>query len=279
MARKNIYTYGGQPARRNLTVADIIALRGKRTLTQTTADNAEEAAACEAAGIDLISIWDSDIDEIRKGASETFVTGGIGMTAYHTPDEILRAAIIVAEKGADAVYTPRGLHIVEMLAREGLAVQGHLGLVPRKSTLVGGLRAIGKTAEEALELYHAFRRLEDAGAYAVEVECVADQALREIAKRSKLVTHSIGAGSGGDIIFTFMSDICGETETRPRHARAFGELHRLRTRIAQERGAALQAYSKAVTEGSYPGPNESIFMSDVELDKLRNALEALPASL
>ena len=64
----------------------------------------------------------------------------------------------------------------------------------------------------------------DAGAFAAEVECVATEALAEIGPRSKLVTHSIGAGSAGDIIFMFLVDICGETERPPGHARAFANL-------------------------------------------------------
>jgi len=88
-----------------------------------------------------------------------------------------------------------------MLSKQGMAVQGYLGLVPRKSTLVGGLRAIGKTADEAMRLFEDFRRLDDAGAHTVEVECVASEALAEIKKYSQLVTHSIGSGSAGDVIF------------------------------------------------------------------------------
>ena len=52
----------------------------------------------------------------------------------------------------------------------------------------GGLRIVGRTAEEALELAEDFRRLENAGAYAAEVECVAAEALAAIAARSRLVT-------------------------------------------------------------------------------------------
>ena len=61
------------------------------------------------------------------------------------------------------VYTKRGPHIVEMLAREDIPVTCHLGFVPRKSTWQGGLRAIGKSAQEAKELWDAFRRMEDSG--------------------------------------------------------------------------------------------------------------------
>ena len=217
---RRIYTYGGRPAVRNLTVADLQANKAAGIkMTQVAALNGEEAAACEAAGIDMITIADIDIAEVRAAAPTPFVTGSQTMVQYVTEDEALGAAIRCAEQGADAIYTPRGLKTVEPLAGEGLAVQGHLGLVPRLSTRVGGLRIVGKTADEAMRLWEDFRRLEEAGAVAAEVECVAVEALIEIGKRSGLVTHSIGAGSGGDIIFSFMEDICGDVENRPRSRR------------------------------------------------------------
>ena len=210
---RRIYTFGGQPATRNLTVADLRANKSAGIkMTQVSALNGEEAAACESVGIDLITIADVDIREVRAAAPTTFVTGSQTMVQYVTEDEALGAAIRCAEQGADAIYTPRGLKTVERLAGEGLCVQGHLGLVPRLSTRVGGLRIIGRTADEAMRLWEDFRRLEEAGAVAAEVECVAVEALVEIGKRSGLVTHSIGAGSGGDIIFSFMEDICGDVE-------------------------------------------------------------------
>lgn len=272
MALKNIYTYGGFPAKRNLTVADIIALKGKRKLTQVSAINREEAAACEAAGIDLITIWDRDIHEVRAGAPDTFVTGALAMTDYHTNDEILRAAIKVAEAGADAVYTPRGLGVVEMLAKEGLCIQGHLGLIPRRSTQVGGLRAIARTADEAMQLLEDFRRLEEAGAYAVEVECVATEALEAISQRTSLVTHSIGSGSGGDIIFHFMEDICGDVENPPRHAKAFADLLSIRKQLSEERMRGLVGFKEAVDGGQFPDAKHSIAMPAEEQEKFQEAL-------
>lgn len=273
---RRIYTYGGRPARRNLTVADIQANKALgRKMTQVSAATEAEAAACVAAGIDLITIADTDIAAVRRGAPETFGTGSQTITQYATPNEALAAAIRVAERGADAIYTPRGLGIVEMLAREGLCVQGHLGLVPRLSTRVGGLRIIGKTADEALRLMQDFRRLEEAGALAAEVECVAAEALEEINRRTTLVTHSIGAGSGGDIIFSFMEDICGDVENPPRHAKAWGDLLSLRRAMAAERGRALAGFQQAVTEGTFPDTAHSAFMAPGEHAKLQEALDRL----
>ena len=209
-----------------------------------------------------------------RGRLETFTIADLPMTAHHTSDDILRAAVKAGESGADAVYTPRSLGVVEMLATEGLAVQGHLGLVPRLSTRRGGLRIVGKTAEEAIELAEDFRRLEDAGAFAAEVECVAIEALEAINPRTKLVTHSIGAGSGGDVIFMFLVDICGESEQPPRHARAFADLRCMRARIGDERRRALREYRDAVLDGSYPDAATSVPMRPGEPEKLHEALEA-----
>ena len=276
MKRRRIYTYGGKPARRNLTVADLIALRGKTTLCQTCPATEEEAAACEAVGIDVLNTSDADLRAVRAGAPETFTIADLPMTAHHTPDDILRAAVTAAEAGADAVYTPRSLEMVEMLAYEGLAVQGHLGLVPRLSTRRGGLRIVGKTAAEALELAEDFRRLEEAGAYAAEVECVASEALAAIGPRSALVTHSIGAGSAGDVIFMFLVDISGESERPPGHARAFADLPSFRRRLADERQRGLREFRSAVMDGRYPDAETSVSMLPDEHLKLLEALDARP---
>ena len=276
MKHKRIYTYGGRPARRNFTVADMIALKGTATLCQTCPATEEEAAACEAVGIDVLNTSDADLPAVRAGAPETFTIADLPMTAHQTPDDILRAAVKAAEFGADAVYTPRSLRMVEMLAREGLAVQGHLGLVPRLSTQRGGLRIVGKTADEAIALAEDFRRLEDAGAYAAEVECVAAEALAAINPLTKLVTHSIGAGSAGEVIFMFLVDICGESERPPGHAKAFAELRSIRAHLALERRRALRDYRHAVMSGAYPDAETSVSMLPNEHDKLLEALAARP---
>ena len=271
---RRIYTYGGRPATRNLTGADLRANKAAGIkMTQVSALNGEEAAACEAAGIDLITIADVDIVEIRDAAPTTFVTGSQTMVQYVTEDEALGAAIRCAEQGAAAIYTPRGLKTVERLADEGLCVQGHLGLVPRLSTRVGGLRVIGRTADEAMRLWEDFRRLEEAGAVAAEVECVAVEALVEIGKRSGLVTHSIGSGSGGDIVFSFMEDICGDVETPPRHARAWADMLSLRRAMAAERLKGLTGFRDAVRAGTFPHETHQVPMTAGEHGKFREALD------
>ena len=273
---KHIYTYGGQPAQRHLTVACLLKNKddGKR-MTQVTAFDAEEAAAAASQELDTLTIDCHTIEEIRAVAPHIFITAAQYMRQYVTEDEALGGAIDTMAKGADAIYSPRGLTTIERIAREGISVQGHTGLFPARSTQMGGLRTIGKTADEALSLMQDFRRLEEAGAYCCEVECVATEALAEIKKHSSLLTVTIGAGSHGDIILSYMSDLCGDTENPPRHAKAFGDLKSIRKQLANERLKALARYRTAVMDRSFPDDSNSVSMPADELEKLKEGLDKM----
>ena len=96
------------------------------------------------------------------------------------------SCIHLLEAGADAVYCPREPRIVEHLSAASIPVMSHVGLVPRTSTWIGGLRAFGRTADEALELYQTIKDLENAGAVMAEVEVVAADALSAIAPLTKM---------------------------------------------------------------------------------------------
>jgi 3-methyl-2-oxobutanoate hydroxymethyltransferase len=273
-----IYTFGGQPARRNLTLLDLRQAKAEgRKLTQANAtrDIAEEAAAVAATGIDILSVTSLRYEEARAAAPEHYIIATIGAAHLITPDDVLREAFRVATAGADCIYTIRSLKIIEMLAREGLLVQGHAGLVPRKSIASGGLRAMGRTADEALAILQDVRRLEEAGAVAVELECVAEQAATAISARTPLMTHAIGSGRGTDVVFLFTADICGDAPSPPRHARAFGSLPPLRAALDAERRRALAAFAGAVHTGQFPNTATSITMPQSEQDKLAEALDRL----
>ncbi|MDE0522805.1 MAG: 3-methyl-2-oxobutanoate hydroxymethyltransferase [Boseongicola sp.] len=270
---RRIYDWDARPQLRNYTAADLRALKGVRKLVQTTANSSEEAAAARDAGLDLVMGNAHNTAAVRAGAPDMFFTAAVSLPDFPTERDVLLAAFRAMKDGADSVYTARGPHVVEMLAREDIPVMCHLGLVPRKSTWNGGLRAIGKTAEEAFELWQAFRRMENAGAFSVEAEVICSRVMTEISRRTTLVTSSLGSGSGGDISYLFQNDICGEQPESPRHARAFGNLHALHERIKVERRAALEAFAKEARGGSYPGPSETADINDAEY---ADFLERLP---
>ena len=263
---KRIYDWDAKFCLRNYTAADLRALKGVRKLTQTTANTEEEAAAAADAGIDLVMGNAVNARAVRRGAPNHFYTAAIPMPDHPTEKDVLDAAFLAMKHGADSVYTARGPHIVELLAKEQIPVMCHLGLVPRRSTWNGGLRAIGKTADEAMELWRSFRRMEDAGAFSVEAEVICDRVLSEITRRTTLITSSLGSGSGGDIIYLFQNDICGEQPESPRHARAFGDLHALHDQMRAERRAALAVFHQAANTGAYPAEEETAQIADDEFE-------------
>ncbi len=269
---KRIYDWDARFAYRNYTAADLRALKGVRKLTQTTANSEEEAAAAADAGIDLVMGNAVNAEAVRRGAPNHFYTAAIPMPDHPSESDVLNAAFLAMKQGADSVYTARGPHIVELLAREQIPVMCHLGLVPRRSTWNGGLRAIGKTAEEAMELWRSFRRMEDAGAFSVEAEVICDRVMSEISQRTSLITSSLGSGSGADIIYLFQNDICGEQADSPRHARAFGNIHALQEQIRTERRAALTAFHQAANEGAYPAEKETAQIADEEFEKFSDLM-------
>lgn len=271
MAR--ILDYNGRDADRTATVASIRALRtsGER-FAQVTAGSADEAAAAEAAGIEMVVCMASSVAAVRLGSSRVFVTAAIDFGGAVTLDELLAAAFTALADGADAVITARRLDCVRLLAAEDIPVMGHLGFVPKKSTLFGGVRGVGKTADEAAKLWTQFQQLEDAGAFAVECELIPAQVMAEINRRTGMATISLGSGPDADVMFLFSSDICGESPRKPRHARAYGDLAALHAQIATERVRALSAFRADIAARKFPDDSE---IGHIEPDQLAQFLASI----
>lgn len=134
---------------------------------------------------------------------------------------------------------------------------------------------MGRTADEALAILADVRRLQDAGAIAVELECVAEEAATAISQQTPLITHGIGSGQGTDVIFLFTADICGDTPKLPRHAKPFADLKPLRAALDTERRRALTSYAEAVRTRTFPDPATTTAMLPAERDKMTEALARL----
>lgn len=269
-----ILDYTGREADRTVTVADIVALKSQgRQLAQVTASTPAEAAAAEQAGIEMVVCMSDFVPAVRAGSQRVFVTAEIDFSGAVTTDDLLRDALAALSAGADAVITARGLDGVRRLAHEDIPVMGHLGFVPKKSTLYGGVRAVGRTAPEALDLWQKFQALEEAGAFAVECELIPAAVMREIHERTGLATISLGSGPHADVQFLFTNDICGESERLPRHARAYADLAALRRQMDAARVAALTAFRADVAGGAFPSEAETARIEASELEAFRASLE------
>ena len=248
-----ILDFNGRDADRTVTVASIVALKGSgRQFVQVTAGTDEEAAAAEAAGIDMVVCLAGAVPDVRRGSSRLFVTAAIDFGGEVTLDDLLATAFRSLSAGADAVITARRLDAVRLLADEGVPVMGHLGFVPKRSNQLGGVRRVGRDAGEATALWRQFEALEDAGAFAVECELIPADVLAEITRRTSMVTISLGSGAHADVMFLFQSDVVGESERVPRHARVYGDVASLQQQIREERVRALAAFKADVASRTFP---------------------------
>jgi 3-methyl-2-oxobutanoate hydroxymethyltransferase len=258
-----IMTLGGEFATRNYTIKHLQERKGKAVLTETMPFTTSEAMAAEEAGIDTLKVkFDpknpASAIAIRKAAPNTFMTFCIGLTKIATVQEAVRAGFDAMEAGADGIMCQWGPEFIRAVSSVGIPVEAHAGLVPRLSTWTGGLRAVGKTVEEAIWVFEQIKSYEEAGAWAVEVEVVPAELLAQISRRTRLVTSSIGAGSGGDIQFMFAEDILGNhAPPFPRHTKQYRNLFKMEQALQVERVEGFRDYINDVKSGEFPG-NEHI---------------------
>lgn len=266
--------------RKKYTVFDLQQLKGQRCLTHIHVKSPEEAAAAEEAGVDLMSCsFDSPEAQERlpllvAAAPHSFLSAATphGLAA---PEEAIRVAFRALELGASSVYCSASPFIIEAMARERIPVVGHLGMVPRHVTWTN-YRAIGKTVDEAKELYRRLKELESAGAYAAELELVPHNLARFLTSQTKMILMSLGSGDGCDTQFLFSDDILGDYDERlPRHAKAYRNFLAEHRRLQRERVAAFREYIADVKEGRFPEREHLVEMEPQMLEEVVKAVQVV----
>jgi len=263
--------------RKKYTVHELRQLKGKRCLTHIHVKSPQEAAAAEEAGVDLMSCsFDNPESQARLpalvAAAPTSFLSAATPHGLASPEEAIRVAFRALEIGASSVYCSASPFIVEAMAREGIPVVGHLGMVPRHVTWTG-YRAIGRTVEEALQLHRRMKELENAGAYAAELEIVPHNLARFLSSQTTLILMSLGSGAGCDTQFLFSDDILGDYDERlPRHAKAYRNFAAEHRRLQAERLAAFREYIADVHEGHFPNRSHLVEMEAGLLDEVTRTL-------
>lgn len=245
-------------ARKRPTVADVRANKGKYHYTMMRTETWDELAAAEAAGIDMVSVPPEMLKQkhFRDVAPSLFAVPG--MALYSAPaavDDYMRWAFDMMNHGADAVYCAAAFETVERMAKDNIPVIGHVGLIPHFCTWTGGFKAVGKTADSAMQVYERCKRYEEAGAFGVEIEVVPPEVTAEISKKTSLFLVSMGGGAGGDCQYLFACDVLGtNTGHVPRHAKRYANLAAEYDRIQQMRISAFMEFVTEVHSGAYPAP-------------------------
>lgn len=262
--------------RKRPTIADMRAIKGKRQLTMLRVLTLEEAEAAERAGVDIVSIPPSLIldPRYRDAAPTLFSMPGENFYEIGTADDFLRWSFQMYKAGADAVYCSAGYETVRRMAEENIPVIGHVGLIPSRATWTGGFKAVGKTAESALKLWRDVKALENAGAFAAELEVVPGRVGDEITKRTSMLMLGMGGGANADAQYLFAEDVLGYTRGhRPRHAKAYRDFRTEFDRLQKERVAAFKEFVADVESGAYPEDKHLVPMEDAEFDAFMKGLK------
>lgn len=263
-------------ARTKPTVADLLAEKGRRQRTNIYVDTVDEAAAAEAAGIDIVTVQDSRMSaEYRNAAPTAFMVVGLEYGVHATTDDYLRAGFDAMLEGGDAVWSAASLQTIRRMRDEGIPVVSHVGLIPARRTWTGGFRAVGKTTETAMDVWRATRALEQAGAFAAEIEVVPHAVATEISQRTSMVMISMGSGTGCDAQYLFSTDILGTNRGHvPRHAKRYRNLAAEEDRLQAERIAAFTEYGADVSSGAFPDEAHLVDIGDAELQSFLEQLDA-----
>jgi 3-methyl-2-oxobutanoate hydroxymethyltransferase len=255
----------GFPPSARHTVASLMAGRGGRPRAMLRVETLEEAAAAEAAGVELLSVPPAMVMDrrFREMAPGAFAFPGDNFYEIGGTDDFLRWAFPLVKHGADAVYCSGSLATVRALADHAIPVCGHVGLIPSKRTWTGGFRAVGKTLDGAKRVWEQVRALEEAGAFAAEIEVVPHQITAAIAERTQLFLISMGAGPAGHAQYLFTDDVLGQNRGHvPRHARRYADFAAEQDRLQDMRVAAMRAFAGDVHGGAYPSAVHLVAAAD-----------------
>jgi 3-methyl-2-oxobutanoate hydroxymethyltransferase len=147
-------------------------------------------------------------------------------------------------------------------------------LIPSRRTWTGGFKAVGKTADSAMDIFKAVKQLEAAGAFGAEIEVVPVEVAEAISKATSLFLLSMGAGTGCDAQYLFAEDILGTNRGHtPRHSKVYRNFAAEYDRLQAERIAAFSEYVADVKSRAYPEENHIVRMSPSELKEFIARIE------
>jgi 3-methyl-2-oxobutanoate hydroxymethyltransferase len=204
---------------------------------------------------------------VARGAPNALIVGDMPFMSYQTgiSDAIRNAGRFLQEAGAQAVKLEGGAPVVDIvraLVSFGIPVMGHLGLTPQSINQLGGHKVQGKTPAAAVRLTTDAVALQEAGAFAIVLECVPAALGKLVTERLSVPTIGIGAGPYCDGQVQVLSDLLGlDPDFSPRHAKQYAHL-------AQEIQGAVQRYQREVQAGDFPTARESFSMDEAVLAEL-----------
>ncbi len=202
-------------------------LRGERVAALTAYDY-PTARLLDEAGVPLILVGDSvgmvvlgypdttqvtlaemrhHVAAVSRAKTRALVVGDLPYHTYQTAQNAIANAHVLTEAGAEAIKLEGGVEVVpeiRAMREAGIAVMGHIGMLPQHIKEEGGYKIKGRSEAEKELLLSDALAVQEAGAFAIVLELVEPQLAQAIT--DKLTIPTIGIGSGahcyGNILVT-----------------------------------------------------------------------------
>ncbi|HZK17956.1 MAG TPA: 3-methyl-2-oxobutanoate hydroxymethyltransferase [Clostridia bacterium] len=263
---------------KRVTTADFRKMKAEgRPITMLTAYDYPLGRIIDEAGIDGILVGDSlgnvvlgysstlpvtmddmvhHIKAVARGVSRAMLVGDMPFLSYHVSvgESVRNAGRLMQEAGATAVKLEGGEEVAESIraiVNAGIPVMGHLGLTPQSVHQMGGYQVQGKDDLAATKLMADAKAIQDAGVYAIVLECVPAPLAKVVTDELDVPTIGIGAGPDCDGQILVTHDMLGLfSDFVPKFVKKYADLQ-------GEMSQALQEYMNDVIEGRFPASEHS----------------------
>lgn len=273
---------------RNTSVTFREAKSKGQKLAMLTAYDYTTAKLVDEAGIDAILVGDSlgmvmlgyedtlsvtmedmihHTAAVARGTKHALLIADMPFMSYQTSvyDAVVNAGRLMKEGRAQAVKLEGGLEFcehIQAIVKASIPVCAHLGLTPQSVNAFGGFKVQGKGEEAAQRILDEARAVEQAGAFAVVLECVPRALAEKITETISIPTIGIGAGAGCDgQVLVYQDMLAMYSDMAPKFARQYAQ-------IGSQMKEAFAAYKQEITDGVFPAEEHTFKMDETIIDKL-----------
>ncbi|QNU66860.1 3-methyl-2-oxobutanoate hydroxymethyltransferase [Ruminiclostridium herbifermentans] len=204
---------------------------------------------------------------VARGAKNTLIISDMPFMSYQTSvyDAVFNAGRLVKEGHANAVKLEGGSVVcpqIKAIVDASIPVMGHIGLTPQSINAFGGFKVQGKSEEAARQLIDSAKAIEQAGAFAITLECIPAKLAELISKSISIPTIGIGAGSGCDgQVLVYQDMLSMFSDLTPKFAKSYAD-------IGAQMKAAFRKYIEEVQSGIFPADEHCFKIEDAVIEKL-----------
>lgn len=211
---------------------------------------------------------------VSRGAENALVVIDMPFMSYQTSvyDAVVNAGRLMKEGRGQAVKLEGGVEVcpqIKAITQVGIPVVAHLGMTPQSINVFGGFKSQAKELEPAKKLIRDALAVEEAGAFAVTLECVPAKLATIVSNLLKVPTIGIGAGAGCDgQVLVYADMLAMFSDFSPKFVKHFAD-------IGPAMRAGFEAYDKEVKAGTYPAEEHTYAMQDAVYDEIVKYVDTL----